>query len=198
MNSVFFHGKFLWQTSSGKALPVEPNLMPNPSIERTRKGKARYARSSIFRFARLALASLSCQTLGRLSRFVKPHQIAGRNHEKQLLQSAVAAMSKSYLDPENLRELLIFTTSKTTSQMVEQHFARHRDDADLLSALVAIALEGEDAGDAPWAAANVLAEFPASLLAMHEASLYELSQHPWSYLHSPAQHALAKIRANGA
>jgi hypothetical protein len=26
-----------------------------------------------------------------------------------------------------------------------------------------IALEGEDAGDAPWAAATVIAEFPAAL-----------------------------------
>src|SRR5262249_41643944 len=99
-------------------------------------------------------------------------------------------------DSENLRELLIWTTSKTTVAMVEEYFRQHHGDENLLRALFAIAGEGEDAGDAPWAAANTIADFPASMLKKHKAELLELSQHEWLYLKQPALDALAKVDAD--
>jgi hypothetical protein len=111
------------------------------------------------------------------------------------IEFAAEAIRKGHRDAENLRALLICTTSETTSQMVGQYFSTYYNDKELLQSLVEIALEGEDSGDAPWAAANVLVEFPAVLLAEHTESLKELSEHPWSYLHVPARQAMAKLVA---
>jgi hypothetical protein len=63
--------------------------------------------------------------------------------------------------------------------------------------LIAIALEGDDAGAAPWAAANTIAEFPAPMLAEHKAALLELSKYDWDYLKKPGLEALAKIGSDG-
>ena len=110
-----------------------------------------------------------------------------------MTQFAEAAIARGHRDHENLRTLLICTTSTATSDMVERYFAQHHDDKSLLNDLVSIALEGEDAGDAPWAAANVLSDFPVTLLREHEAELVELGKHDWSYLHEPARRALERM-----
>ncbi|HEV7301967.1 MAG TPA: hypothetical protein VGN72_21710 [Tepidisphaeraceae bacterium] len=107
-----------------------------------------------------------------------------------------AAAARGYEDPASLRELLICTTS-TTAPMAEAYFAERRNDPKLLSLLVAIALEGEDAGDAPWAAANTIADFPAEMLLPHKSSLETLAAEQWSYLHVPGRQALEKIAAAG-
>ena len=120
----------------------------------------------------------------------------GSEYEEWTRKAASEAIAKGHNDPANLRELLIWTLSKTTHTAVEAYFRRHHHDKQLLAALVTIALEGEDAGDAPWAAANTLAEFPASLLMEHKAALVELSEHNWDYLNKPARSALRKIDAN--
>ncbi len=51
--------------------------------------------------------------------------------------------------------------------------------------------------DAPWAAANIFADFPSSMIIRHKAELMEISQHEWLYLKQPALEALAKVNANG-
>lgn len=115
-------------------------------------------------------------------------------YEQFSLQAASAAIAKGHGDPVNLRELLVWTTSKTTRASVEAYFRMHDDDAELLRALFATAAEGEDAGgDGPAAAANQIAQFPASMLAPHRAELVKLSKQPWDYLSKPALDALAKI-----
>jgi len=114
-------------------------------------------------------------------------------YEKKELEDAAKAVAKGHGDDSKLRELLILTTSKTTYAMVSEYFRQHHHDKALLSALVSIALEGEDAGDAPWAAANTIAEFPASMLIEHESALLQLSEHDWDYLKTPALAALAKL-----
>ena len=96
-------------------------------------------------------------------------------------------------DAENLRELLIWTTAETTAPMIMEYFRQRLYDQQLLANLIEIALEGEDAGDAPWAAANVIAEFPAHLLVVHQADLQRRSQEDWSYLSQPAKRALQRI-----
>ena len=73
------------------------------------------------------------------------------HYEKRSRDAALAAIAKGHVDVENLRELLIWTTSKSTEPMVSEYFSHHFDDEPLLSALLKIALEGEDAGDAPLA-----------------------------------------------
>ena len=103
-------------------------------------------------------------------------------------------MERGYQDAAALRELVVWTTSKTTRASVEDYLRPHLGEAALVEALVALALEGEDVGDAPWAAANLFAEAPADALRPHEAALTELSTHPWSYLSVPAQKAVAKLR----
>jgi hypothetical protein len=123
---------------------------------------------------------------------------SSEQYREQAIAAAREAIRKGHRDPGSLRELLIWTTSTATIQMVEDYFAKHDSDADLLSDLIEIALEGEDSGDAPWAAANVLAEFPVELLASHRAALLELSQYQWSYLHEPARRALARLADSGA
>ncbi|WP_133703728.1 hypothetical protein [Roseateles toxinivorans] len=123
---------------------------------------------------------------------------SSEHHRDQAIAAAGEAIRKGHHDAGNLRALLIFTTSTPTSQMIESYFAAHHYDAGLLASLVDIALEGDDAGDAPWAAANVLAELPVELLLPHRASLLELSRHEWSYLHQPARQALARLENRDA
>jgi hypothetical protein len=115
-------------------------------------------------------------------------------YEERELHAAAAAIARGYQDAAALRELLIWTTSKTTCARVEEYLKPHLGEANLVCSLVVIALEGEDSGDAPWAAANLLAEAPAGALRPHEAALAELSAHSWSYLSVPARMALAKVR----
>jgi hypothetical protein len=115
------------------------------------------------------------------------------DYEKRSRDAASVAISKGHVDAANLRELLIWTTSGTTEPMVSEYFSRHLDDEQLLSALFKIALEGEDSGDAPWAAANIIAEFPATLLARHKPELHALADEQWDYLNRPARAALAKL-----
>src|SRR5471030_1111191 len=91
------------------------------------------------------------------------------------LAAARLAISKGHQDLANLRELLIWTTATPTSAIVDEYFSQHYEDGALLRALIDIALEGEDMGDAPWAAANTIAEFPAHMLQEHAASLVALS-----------------------
>ena len=114
-------------------------------------------------------------------------------YQKGELQAASEAIDKGHRDPENLRELLILTTSKTTCTLIDAYFEKHHQDKELLKALIRIALEGEDAGDAPWAAANTIADFPAAMLVEHKPALVELSEHEWNYLKQPAIKALEKI-----
>lgn len=89
--------------------------------------------------------------------------------------------------------MLIATTSTDTQQTALNYFRSHLNDTSLLASLFEIAEEGEDMGDAPWAAANIIEEFPADLLTLHRAQLEELAAHPWMYLHVPARRALAKL-----
>lgn len=103
-----------------------------------------------------------------------------------------------HAEPENLRELLIWSTSSITAPAVEAYFREQHTDAALLDALVEIAREGEDMGDAAWAAANIIADYPAEMLLRQRAALQELSAHPWDYLRLPAERALAKIRREQA
>ena len=114
-------------------------------------------------------------------------------YERRSRESAAAAISKGHADLKDLRALLIWTTATTTQPMISEYFSRYLNDEKLLSDLLKIALEGEDAGDAPWAAANVIAEFPAGLLAPHKAELQTLANQHWDYLNKPAQRALAKL-----
>lgn len=97
----------------------------------------------------------------------------------------------------NLREWLILTTQKTTYEKAMSHFRQHYDDQKMLTELVAIALEGEDNGDAPWAAANVISEFPVELLIPHETQLRRIAAERWIYLSGPAKKALQKIAGAG-
>jgi hypothetical protein len=106
------------------------------------------------------------------------------------------ALAKGHDDPGALRELLIATAMKPTYEAAMAYFRQHMDDAALLKRLFAIAAEGEDMGDAPWAAANVIEEFPPELLKPHEQELQSLAEHPWMYLHVPARRALAKLKAS--
>lgn len=118
------------------------------------------------------------------------------SYEKSSRNAAAEAIKRGHRDVANLRELLIWTTSKTTSEGVQAYFRMHHTDRELLRALFKIAFEGEDAGDAPWAAANVLAEFPAPMLLEHEDDLVTLSKSEWSYVKNPALKALSKLRAS--
>jgi hypothetical protein len=114
-------------------------------------------------------------------------------HREETLMAARSALARGHQDAKNLREILIWTTSKTTSDLVEAYFAEHLNDSKLIEALVSIALEGDDAGDAPWAAANTLTRFPAAMLLPHTADIIELSKYDWIYLSSPAKKILAKL-----
>lgn len=91
-----------------------------------------------------------------------------------------------------LRDWLIMTTSTTDAPEAMLYF-RSQMNSEMLNNLVQIALEGEDMGDAAWAAANVISEYPAELLARHEPQLQDIAAEPWDYLNRPAKAALAKI-----
>lgn len=54
---------------------------------------------------------------------------------------------------------------------------------------------GENAGDAPWAAANTIADFLAEMLSAHKKNLEKLAAEEWTYLLMPARCALAKTAA---
>ena len=116
-------------------------------------------------------------------------------YERQSVAWANRLMAHGHGDPSDLRDLLILTTNMSTAPAVEAYFCRHHHDATLIERLVAIAAEGDDAGDAPWAAANVLSEFPAKMLSPHRDAILRISQEDWSYLSDPATTALAKIDA---
>ena len=116
------------------------------------------------------------------------------DYDRQVLEQAKIAISKGHHDPNNLRNLLIWTTARPTAPMIREYFHRHLEDRQLLRELIAIALEGEDHGDAPWAAANVITEFPGKLLREIEPELHRLSNEEWDYLNAPAKMALSKIR----
>lgn len=111
------------------------------------------------------------------------------------LKAVADAVARGHSDPAALREILTWTTDSNTAPTAEAYLAQHRNDPELLKALIAIALEGEDAGDGPWAAANAIAEYPAAMLALHKSSLKQLAREQWSYLHVPARKALAKVAA---
>lgn len=111
---------------------------------------------------------------------------------------AAKAIRKGHSDQENLRELLIWTTGIDTCPMVEAYFAKYHHDKDLLRRPVEIAQEGSDMGDTPWAAANVIADFPAPMLVPHRAALEELSRHDWMYISDPAKKTLDKIVGESA
>lgn len=91
-----------------------------------------------------------------------------------------------------LSDWLVMTTS-TATEPEAMAYLRSQMDAETLNELVQIALEGEDMGDAPWAAANVIAEYPAELLKKHVNQLREIAAEPWDYLNRPAKIALEKI-----
>ncbi|MBI1200387.1 MAG: hypothetical protein GC203_21210 [Phenylobacterium sp.] len=97
---------------------------------------------------------------------------------------------------DDLRTKLIDTTDQRKAGAAMTFFEARMNDGATLAALVEIALEGEDAGDAPWAAANIIAEYPATLLKRHEAELRLIAAEQWDYLNRPAKAALAKIDAN--
>lgn len=92
-----------------------------------------------------------------------------------------------------LKDWLIMTTSTVTYDEAIAHLRTRLDDPEMLAELVDIALEGEDAGDAPWAAANVIEEFSADLLQPHRPQLIALAGESWIYLSDPAKRALAKL-----
>lgn len=117
----------------------------------------------------------------------------GISYEDFLLTEAEKAIKTGHRDQANLRDLLILTTNTVTVDLVMAYFRSHHRDQQLLSDLVDIALEGEEMGDAPWAAANVLSEFPVTLLSEHRPALESLAREQWSYLNRPAKSALARI-----
>jgi hypothetical protein len=116
---------------------------------------------------------------------------------QERMRAVTQAAARGHHDQRSLRELLISTTDRNTAPVATAYFAEHRQDSELLRALMNIALEGEDAGDAPWAAANTIADFPANMLLPHRESLEKLAREQWEYLHVPAKIALAKIAAAG-
>jgi hypothetical protein len=131
----------------------------------------------------------------KLPQWLKINQTQSKEstYEERQLAFAAATMAKGHNDVTNLRELLICTTSKTTCAMVEEYFRKHHHDQNLLANLVSIAMEGDDAGDAPWAAANTIVDFPAKMLVEYKPQLVALSKHEWFYLNVPAKEALSKI-----
>jgi hypothetical protein len=123
------------------------------------------------------------------------HDRSGVSYDERCRRAVADALARGHADPANRRQILVWTTNKATAPTVEAYFAHHRNDPRLLQSLIAIALEGEDAGDTPWAAANTIAHYPGAMLRAHRASLEQLAEHPWAYLHVPARQALAKIAA---
>jgi hypothetical protein len=119
-----------------------------------------------------------------------------KTSEERSVEYAKILIAKGHQDPEVLRELLICTTDKYSYPIVIEYFRNHLNDKMLLNRLFAVALEGDDSGDAPWAAANIIAEFPAKMLSLHKDQLLELAAYEWVYLKTPAQAALKKLSEN--
>jgi hypothetical protein len=115
------------------------------------------------------------------------------NYDQWLRDRVSHCVAEGHADLNNLRELLILTTNKTTFDTVNAYFNKLHHDSKLLANLIQIALEGEDAGDAPWAAANIVAEFPSMMLAKHRREIEKLSDSDWEYLKVPSLKALEKI-----
>ncbi len=113
--------------------------------------------------------------------------------EADQLKYAAECIERGHQDQQNLRELLILTTDRSTAAMIDRYFAKHHHDSELLQNLIEIALEGEDNGDAPWAAANTLADFPSDMLKPFRRQIEEISKEQWIYLNQPAKLALEKI-----
>lgn len=116
-----------------------------------------------------------------------------KSYENWAREHAEAMIKIGVQDPAALRELLICTTISTVAPSVMEYFKGKLADSTLLKNLFSIALEGEDCGDAPWAAANVITEFPSSMLEGYKLQLQELASYQWSYLKIPAEIALSKI-----
>jgi hypothetical protein len=121
----------------------------------------------------------------------------GISYEDHCREAVADAVARGHSDPANLRQILIWTTNRKTAPTAEAYLAEHRADPELLKALVSIALEGEDAGDGPWAAANAIADYPGIMLLPYKTELEAVAGEQWSYLHLPARKALEKIAAVG-
>jgi hypothetical protein len=119
---------------------------------------------------------------------------SGLTYQELELQAANAAIAKGHNDPANLRYMLIWTKSKSTAPAINAYFAAHQHDTTLVRALIAIASNGE-IGDAPWAAANILASFSASTLVPFIAELQEIIEHDWEHLCRPDTAVLDKAAA---
>jgi len=120
---------------------------------------------------------------------------SGISYEEHCRLALAQAMAQGHADPANLRKILIATANMDTAPTANKYLEQHRADPELLKALIAIALEGEDAGDGPWTAANTIAEYPGAMLVPYKAELEAIAREQWSYLHLPAREALAKIAA---
>lgn len=118
---------------------------------------------------------------------------ASDEYRQRSLTAARAAVMLGHNDIRDLREILIWTTSSVTAELVEAYFAEHLDDRELVASLVSIALEGDDAGDAPWAAANTLTAFSSAMLLPYREAIVELSQYDWDYLNRPAKRILSRL-----
>jgi hypothetical protein len=116
-----------------------------------------------------------------------------KTYEERSIERAQELINLGYRKEGVLRELLICTTSKITCSMVMENFQENYSDNQLLELLFAIALEGDDSGDAPWAAANVISEFSGLMLTPFKGQLIELSNYEWVYLKEPALEALKKV-----
>lgn len=119
-----------------------------------------------------------------------------KTYHESMIEETTKQIEIGHADTENLRELLISTTCTCCFDLVMAYFQKHLRDDDLLSSLFNIALEGEGAGDAPWAAANLITEFPVDLLIKYKYELQKLSEFEWVYLKKPAEEGLAKIKAH--
>lgn len=116
-----------------------------------------------------------------------------KTYEQWSIENAEKLIKIGHKDVAILRELLICTTNKISDSIVAPYFNHFLDDEELLMNLFEIALEGDDSGDAPWAAANVISNFPATLLSNYRPQLLEIAAYDWDYLRLPAEKSLAKI-----
>ncbi len=120
---------------------------------------------------------------------------SGISYDEHCRLALEQALAQGYTDPANLRRILIATTNMKTAPTANRYLEQHRADPELLKALIAIALEGEDAGDGPWTAAYTIAEYPGAMLVPYKTELQAIAQEEWSNLHVPARKALGKIAA---
>jgi hypothetical protein len=120
---------------------------------------------------------------------------SGISYEEHCRLALEQAIAQGHTDPANLRKILISTTNMKTAPMANAYLAQHREDPELLKALIAIALEGEDAGDGPWTAASAIADYPGAMLVPYKTELETIAREQWVNLHGPDREALAKIEA---